>query len=180
LFRDGWAPNLLISVSRFEIRRFSSLELPVSLDLPAIASAIEPQSRHYFVQIGSGSAEAWRVAVSRFGTLREIRAFSDWLRDNPSIRSAMVVSSGFHLKRVRMCCRRLVPDGPRLHFVAAPDGSRSLRGSWWRDRAARKLVLSELVKIAVYKLLRQGRITRTRSALRGVAGTCGVEVQESR
>lgn len=179
LFRDGWAPTLLISVGRFEIRRFSNLELPVFLDLPAVASTTEPRRRHYFVRIGSGTAEAQRIAVSRFGTLREIRAFSDWLQEHASIRSAMVVSSGFHLKRVRMCCRSLVPDGRRLYFVAAPEESRCLRGNWWRDRGARKLVLSEFMKVAIYKLLCQGLMTRARSASPGGAEARKIEAQES-
>ena len=163
LLREGWAPTLLLSVGRFEIRRFSNLELPATLDLLAIASTTEARRRHYFVQIGSGIARAYRINPSRFGTLSEILAFSGWLREHSPVRSATIVSSGFHLKRIRMCCRRLVPDGTRLHFVAVPDESRYLRGLWWRDPNARKLVFSELLKVAVYQLLSQGLMTRARS-----------------
>jgi len=153
LLRAGWAPTLLLSVGRFEIRRFSNLELPAELDMLAIASTTEPRRRHYFVEIGSGSAQAQRITLSRFGTLSEIRAFAVWLREHDAIRSATIVSSGFHLKRVRMCCRRLMPEGTRLHFVAVPDESRYLRGHWWRDPNARKLVLSELLKVPIYRVL---------------------------
>src|SRR5271165_7021034 len=127
LLREGWAPTLLLSVGRFEIRRFSSLKLPKSLDLLAIASATEPKRRHYFVKIDCGTVEAQRIAVGRLGTWSEILAFSDWLRVHSRIRSATVVSSGFHLRRVRMCCRRLVPEETRLNFVAVPDENRYLR-----------------------------------------------------
>jgi hypothetical protein len=167
LFKEGWAPTLLLSVGRFEIRRFSKLELPASLDLPAIASATEPRRRHYFVTIGSGTASARSIALGQFGTLREILAFSDWLQENPGVRSATVVSSGFHLKRVRMCCRRIVPASTRLTFVAVPDESLFL-GHWWRDRKARRLVLSEVLKVAVYKLVCQGPMIKERSSLGSV------------
>jgi hypothetical protein len=183
LFRQGWAPTLLLSVGRFEIRRFSNLELPASLDLPAVASTTEPRRRHYFVTIGSGTAEAQRIAVSRFGTMREILAFSNWLREHVSVRSAMVVSSGFHLKRVRMCCRRLVPDETRLQFVAAPEESGYLPEDWWRNARARKLVFSEVAKVAIYKLLCQRLIARARSWLhfpQGRTRTDGFSVEESR
>ncbi len=160
MLQEGWAPTLLLSVGRFEIRRFSGLKLPASLDLLAIASATKPQRRHYFVKIASGTAEAQRIAIGRFGTMSEILAFSDWLRAHRRVRSATVVSSGFHLKRIRMCCRRLLPKGTRLNFVAVPDESRYLRGHWWRDRKARKLVLSELVKIALYGVVGQRLILR--------------------
>lgn len=163
LLRDGWAPTLLLSVGRFEIRHFSTLDLPVSLDLLAVASTTEPWRRHYFVEIGPGTVQLQRIARKRFGTLSEILAFSEWLREHSSIRSATIVSSGFHLKRIRMCCRRLVPEHTRLNFVAVPEESRYLRGHWWRSSTARKLVLSELLKIAVYQLLNQRPMMRTRS-----------------
>jgi hypothetical protein len=153
LLREGWAPTLLLSVGRFEIRRFASLELPGSVDLPALASSTEPRRRHYFVTVASGTAEAQRIGVGRFGTLNEIRAFSDWLRAHRLVRSATIVSSGFHLKRIRMCCRGLMAEDIKLNFVAVPDEGRYLRAHWWRDPGSRKLLLSEVVKIALYWLI---------------------------
>jgi len=164
LLRDRWAPTLLLSVGRFEIRRFSNLKLPTSLDLLAIASATEPRLRHYFVKVDSETAQSQRIVVGQFGTLSEILAFSDWLRTHPWIRSATVVSSGFHLKRVRLCCHRIVPKGTRLHFVAVPDEGRCSREHWWRDPKERRLVLSELLKVAIYRLLGQRLITRALSS----------------
>src|SRR5271157_5306720 len=60
LLREGRAPTLLLSVGRFEIRRFSNLELPTKLDLLAIASGTEPRRRHYFVNINSGAIRVQR------------------------------------------------------------------------------------------------------------------------
>jgi DUF218 domain len=165
LLQQGWAPTLLLSVGRFEIRPFSSLKLPKSLDLLAVASATDPPRRHYFVRIDSQSAEAQRIAVvGRFGTWNEIRAFADWLRTHHPIRSVTVVSSGFHLKRIRMCCRRLLPEDTRLSFVAVPAEGQYLREHWWQDPSARKLVLSELMKLAVYRVVSQGSARRGWSA----------------
>src|SRR5208337_3201163 len=161
LLREGWAPTLLLSVGRFEIRRFCHLKLPAALDLLAIASTIEPRRRHYFVEIGSGTAQAHRIPLSRFGTLSEISAFCDWLREHGSMRSATIVSSGFHLKRVRMCCRRLMPEGTRLNFVAVPDEGRYLREHWWRDPKARRMVLSEFLKIAIYSVVARPDCVKT-------------------
>ena len=150
-------------MGRFEIRRFSKLELPTSLDLLTIASATEPRLRHYFVEIGAGTARAQLIALGRFGTLSEILAFSVWLREHSLVRSATVVSSGYHLRRVRACCRRLVPEGTRLNFVAVPDETRYLREHWWRNAGARKLMFSEFLKIGIYRLLGQRFMTRARS-----------------
>lgn len=147
---------MLLSVGRFEIRRFADLELPASVDLPGLASSTEPRFRHYFVTIASGAAETQRIGIGKFGTLSEIRAFSDWLRAHRLIRSATIVSSGFHLKRIRMCCRSLMREGTRLNFVGVPDEERYLRAHWWRDPSSRRLLLSEVGKIAAYRLLVQG------------------------
>ena len=105
------------------------------------------------MKIDSAKAQAMRIEPGRFGTLSEITALSDWLRGHTAARSVMVVSSGFHLRRVRMCCRRLVPEGTRLSFVAVPEESEGLRGCWWQNPHSRKLVVSEVLKIAMYKLL---------------------------
>jgi hypothetical protein len=165
LLEQGWASTILLSVDRFEIRRFSQLRLPASLDLLAIASKTEPRCRHYFVKFDSRTPEVQRIAVSRFGTWREILAFSQWLTTHGPIRSAIVVSSGFHLKRIRMCCRRLVCESTRLTFVAVPDESKYLRQGWWRNSKARKLVLSELLKVTIYQLLGPRLMTRARTVL---------------
>ena len=159
LFREGWAPTLLISVGRFEIRRFGTLGLSSSLDLPAVAATTEPRLRHYFVTVRAGETEVQKIPFSHFGTLREIRAFSNWVREHPAVRSVMIVSSGFHLKRVRMCCRRLMPEGVKLCFVSAAEEGRFFFTHWWRHASARKLVLSEVVKLAAYKVLCRIRTT---------------------
>jgi len=176
LFQEGWAPTLLLSVGRFEIRRFSNLELPTSLDLLALASATEPRRRHYFVTFGSGTTSARSIALTPFGTLREILAFSEWLREKRGIRSVTMVSSGFHLKRVRMCCQRLLPNGTRLSFVAVPDEGRYLRAHWWQEPKARKLILSEVLKVVVYNLLCLSTATRMHSAASLSQGRLGAEL----
>lgn len=153
LLEEGWANTLLLSIDRFEIRRFSRLQLPVPLDLLAIASAVEPRRRHYFVTADATKTEAERIAIGQFGTWREILALSSWLRLHRGIRSAMIVSSGFHLKRVRMCCQRLVGKDTKLTFVAVPDENRYFRSHWWRNSKTRRLVLSELLKLAIYRTL---------------------------
>lgn len=156
LLRNGWAPTLLLSVGRFEVRRFSSLGLARSPDLRAVASQTEPRLRHYFVKVDSDATEVRRIPVGWWGTWSEIQAFSNWLREHSRIRSATIVSSAFHLRRVRMCCRRLVSGSTRLHFVAVPEEHRYLREHWWRDARARKLVLAEFLKIASYQALGSG------------------------
>ncbi len=120
LFRQGLAPQILMSVGRFEIRRFSRMTLPVPLDLFGLAQEVPPPRRHYFVFFHGREVRAERVQPGRFGTLTEIDALARWLDAHPKIRSLLVVSSDTHLRRIRLCCRSLLSPGIELAFIAAP------------------------------------------------------------
>jgi len=60
-----------------------------------------------------------------------------------------------------MCCRRLLPEGTKLNFVAVPDEGRYLREHWWRDPKARRMVLSEFLKIAIYSVVARPDCVKT-------------------
>jgi len=119
LFRLGLAPRILMSVGRFEIRRFSRMLLPVPLDLLALAQEVPPPRRHYFVFFHGLEVRAERVQPRRFGTLTEIDALARWLDAHPEIRSLLIVSSDTHLRRLRLCCRSMLSPGIELAFIAA-------------------------------------------------------------
>jgi uncharacterized SAM-binding protein YcdF (DUF218 family) len=120
LFRRGLAPRILLSVGRFEIRRFSKMALPVPLDLLKLAQDVPPPQRHYFAFFEGQQVRTQHVLPGRFGTLTEIEALARWLSERPEIRSVLIVSSGAHLRRIRMCCRSLLNVNIRLAFLAAP------------------------------------------------------------
>ncbi len=154
MLEAGWADTLLLSVARFEIRRFARFNLPLPTDLLTLAASIPPRRRHYFVTLRRKEAEVEHVPLRRFGTWSEILAFSRWLRQRDAVRTGIVISSGFHLRRVRWCCRVLIPRRTKLRFVAVPSESPSFnRDHWWRNPLPRKLVLLELVKVLLYPLI---------------------------
>jgi len=153
LFRQGAGNNLLLSVGRFEIRKFAQLSWPAGIDLVRVAAGTPAALRHYFVSLEAGKSEVELISRGRFGTLSEIRALVAWLQRRPHMRSLVIVSSGPHLRRVRACCRALLPEGVQLRFLATPDDGRLTRSDWWRDAHSRKLVAKEVGKLFVYRLL---------------------------
>jgi hypothetical protein len=164
MFAEGWASTLLLSVGRFEIRKFGELTLPAPTDLVALASAIPPQRRHFFVAVREGQVQTEMIPWRQFGTWREIRALAEWLRGHEMVQTLTIISSGFHLRRVRWCCERLLPKGVTAKFLAVPAEFPSCdRSQWWRNASSRKLVLLEVVKVVLYSLLRTPRV----SALKG-------------
>ena len=156
LFRQALGGTLLMSVGRFEIRKFAQLPLPAEVDLLQIASTTPPRLRHYFVRFQNGISEAERVRRGRFGTLSEIQALAQWLEARPQIGSVLVVSSGPHLRRVRACCRAILPARLQVSFAAAPE-SGEVNPSTWLDRKWRALVLKEIPKLVIYRLVLSAR-----------------------
>jgi hypothetical protein len=153
LFRQGRATCLLLSVGRYEIRKFAQLPWPGDVDLARVATSTQAVKRHYFVSFEAGSTGVELVHRGQFGTLSEIRALARWLEPRPHIQSLVVVSSAPHLRRVRACCRGLLPPRLQLHFLPTPNDGWLNRSSWWRNRHSRVMVVKEVGKLFLYWFL---------------------------
>src|ERR1700758_731610 len=68
LFQENLAPRILFSVGRFEIRRFSKMQLPVPLDLLNLAQELPPPQRHYFAFFHAQRVQVELIPPRRFGT----------------------------------------------------------------------------------------------------------------
>lgn len=157
MFAEGWASTLLLSVGRFEIRGFAEYKLP-GTNLVAQASSVPPQRRHFFVAAQETDVQAELIPWHRLGTWREIRALAEWLRCHKTIQTLMIISSGFHLRRVRWCCRKLLPKDITASFLAVPSELPSFeRSQWWRNATSRNLVLLEVTKLVLYPFVCMGR-----------------------
>lgn len=154
MFSQGRAPQLLLSVGRFELRRFADLPFPVQLNLPRRAASVSPPQRHIFVYLDKTKSAVEFVAKGRFGTLSEIRALKEWVGAHSEVKSVLIVSSAFHLRRVRLCCRSVLPTSIQCHLLAVDEGGVWLRRDlWWQSSRTRAIVLRELPKLLVYWLV---------------------------
>lgn len=123
LYSEGIAPKLLFSVARFDIRRFSRMLLPVPLNLLEIAAPTPAPLRHFFVLFAGGSVEVEYVRPKRLGTLTEVAALAGWLERHPDVQSIALLSNRIHLRRIRLCCRTVLPRTLRIAFIASPASS---------------------------------------------------------
>jgi hypothetical protein len=163
LFQTGLAPRILFSVSRFEIRRFSKLPLPVPLDLLKLVSAVPAPRRHFFVLFEHSNSQVKYVPPRRFGTLMEIEALLRWLQDHREVQSIVLISSDSHLPRIRLTCRFLLPGDLQVSLASPPA---QVSTSRLTDRLA--AVFLESLKTLAYGVvlaLRRGR-PRADSVLR--------------
>jgi uncharacterized SAM-binding protein YcdF (DUF218 family) len=151
LWRRGFAPTLVLSVARFEWRRFVELGLPEDGGLVDLVQRTPPEDRHFFVVLEGAGARAFRVDTRGLGTWNEARALAEFL-ERERIRSVLVVSSASHLRRAVTTLRALTRGGVRIDATAVPEQESSIaRDGWWRAPRPRSTVLWEAAKLLLYR-----------------------------
>lgn len=144
LYREGLAPSIILSVARFEWRRFAALGLPDDGGLTRLVETIDPPKRHFFVHLESDRATCRAVPKGRFGTLSEARALAEELAIS-QIHDAWILSSEPHLPRCLLAIRMCLRSPCRLH----PVSTGSERSGRWVEalKLAGYLAISPLVRL---------------------------------
>lgn len=153
LFQQQLAPRLIVSVSRHEVRHAAKqLSVPALLQL---RYATPPLQRHFWIDCCAGQQRIVRAkGISRSSTYWELRALARYLgRDVP--KRIAIVSTSVHLRRVKLCCRKIPEFGSAdLLFLPVPeDLSSFVKAGWWRRPDHWSYVLSEFAKLTAYALL---------------------------
>jgi uncharacterized SAM-binding protein YcdF (DUF218 family) len=66
------------------------------------------------------------------------------------VRSVIVVSDAYHLRRARWTTRMLLGEAIRVQMAAVPFESSPYQRRWWTDDASRRYVKDEYLKMAYY------------------------------
>lgn len=154
LWKRGLAPILILSVGRFEWRRFPELGLSGDGGLTQLVEETNYKRRHFFVTVESGKISARFVATHFLGTFREARGLAEEIRAK-GYRSVLVVSSSAHLRRVRLAMGRALGGIPvRVAFTAVPERDGVIRRDGWSRWAGDLgLVAGEMLKLPLYWFL---------------------------
>ena len=130
LWRRGCAPQLILSVGRFEWRRFYDLGLESDGGLKSLVDQTPPEKRHFFVRLTPDGASSMLIHCHRFGTRSEAQALAELFRTNGP-ESLLVVSSPLHMKRVALSFRRAFRKTRiRLTFAAVLEPPPTLGEIW--------------------------------------------------
>jgi hypothetical protein len=155
LWKRGYALELILSVGRFEWRRFNDLGLKSDGGLRELVERTRPQDRHFFVRCDSSHISCALTRLGYFGTWSEAREFARIVVETGN-RSVTIVSTSFHLRRARLVLRRALRQrsNVEIHCVAVPESAAyvqrsQLANSW----PARWAVLQELGKYVVYLIV---------------------------
>ena len=64
--------------------------------------------------------------------------------------SVLVVSSPYHMRRIKMIFDHVIGDRAKLIYVAVPDEWSDFRREWWRDEESAVALLHEYIAIPYY------------------------------
>jgi hypothetical protein len=126
LYRRGWAPRLIVSVGRFEWRRFEKLGLASDGGLVDMVEATAPTERHFFVHVTEEGTRCERVPMGRLGTLTEARGLAEVIA-REGLRKLLIVSSPAHLTRCLVALRIFISQNIELVPIAATDDGEERR-----------------------------------------------------
>jgi hypothetical protein len=120
LWKGGLSDRLVLSVGRFEWRRFASLPLPSDGGLVDQVGKTEPRLRHFFVDVRPEGASCERIPLGRLGTWSEARALASFAA-REGLGNLIVVSHRQHLIRCVLCLRLALPETASVRPIEAPD-----------------------------------------------------------
>ena len=152
LYRRGFAPRLILSVGRFEVRQTVPLGFQ-DLHLRELTSRTPPAKRHFFIDLKPESRRVVLAGLHHKGTYGELESLGHQLQsERPS--SLILVSTSIHLRRVRWCCQRI--EAVRrwsIRYVPVPEEMSSIRRDhWWKRLDHWSYVNSEWIKLVAYTL----------------------------
>jgi uncharacterized SAM-binding protein YcdF (DUF218 family) len=87
-------------------------------------------------------------------TYMEAEKLKEWIAENPEpIRSIMVVSDPFHMRRARWTYQKVFGDDIEIQMAPVPFDRTPYQPDWWKDPQSRRNVREEYSKF-IYYLLR--------------------------
>jgi hypothetical protein len=157
IYYQRFAPRLILSVGRFEVRKMDQLGFQ-HLRLRELAARKAPDQRHFFIDLASDSQRVIPAKIRRAGTFDELTALAAYLGPEVS-QSLTVISTSIHLRRVRWCCMRISGLHQRtIRYVSVPEERGSFRrAGWWKRRSHWSYLAAEYWKLIAYSLLFRGK-----------------------
>jgi uncharacterized SAM-binding protein YcdF (DUF218 family) len=84
-------------------------------------------------------------------TYMEVERLKEWIQRSPSpIRSVIVVSDPFHMRRARWTYAKVLGDQIQLQMAPVPFDRTPYQRTWWKDRESRNNVREEYSKFVYY------------------------------
>jgi len=84
-------------------------------------------------------------------TYMEAERLKEWIANSPDpVRSVIVVSDPFHMRRVRWTYQKVFGDQLRVQMAPVPFELTPYQHTWWKDKESRQNVREEYSKLVYY------------------------------
>jgi len=84
-------------------------------------------------------------------TYSEAERLKEWISNSPTpVRSVIVVSDPFHMRRAQWTYRRVLGDGIEVQMAPVPFEQTPFQRDWWKDPGSRRYVRDEYQKYLYY------------------------------
>ncbi|WP_174734421.1 YdcF family protein [Mesobacillus harenae] len=108
----------------------------------------------------SSTDEALALGIPRSRILEEEKATSTYtnaiyakeLIEQNNYRSAIIVSSDFHMRRTKLIFTRIFKDSDFQLLYVSSDTPWFNKDQWWGDKHSRRIVINEWIRIVGYQL----------------------------
>lgn len=108
--------------------------------------------KRYAFNQGVPTEDVIKLESKAISTYQEAQELKRLLENDPTLRSVIVVSSPYHMRRVHWTFEQVLDDQITLQFAPVPfERSRDNR-QWWTDRRSQKNVINEYIKLFIYWL----------------------------
>lgn len=154
LYKTGIAPQLVLSVGRFEVSKMCRLDLEDFHELVAIRERTQPDERHFFVKVDSSGVHIEKAILQRWNTYGEALGLRQLLK-GANAHKVMIISTEVHLRRVAFTFSKVFHDVPvKFLYCPVPPRLESLRrDGWWSRPDDRRFVFKEMMKLAGYLVI---------------------------
>lgn len=106
------------------------------------------RARAYGVELQSIAFDESPV-TSTYAEASRLKEFTE-LSGTPAVRSVIVISDPYHMRRVRWTYRKVLGDQVAIELAPVPFVMTPYQRRWWEDPASRQYVQSEYIKLVYY------------------------------
>jgi uncharacterized SAM-binding protein YcdF (DUF218 family) len=151
LYAAGLAPELVLSVGRFEVSRMHTLGVDGLDELVTLRNRTEPHERHFLVKLDASGVRVEKIKCPRWSTYGEALGLRQFLEQERPCK-VIVVSTDVHLRRVVLTFAKVFRDAPfQFLYCSVPSRFGFLkRDEWWMRADDRWFVIKEAMKLAGY------------------------------
>jgi uncharacterized SAM-binding protein YcdF (DUF218 family) len=136
LYKQGYGQRILFTGGKIEI--------------PLVKTTYARLAQEYALSQGVRSEDLIQHESRATSTYEEAQELKEFLHGEASIRSVIIVSSPYHLRRARWAFTKVLGDRVVFQFAPVPFEMAKHKRQWWTDEQSLRMVIFEYLATVFY------------------------------